>query len=112
MELLSCLALTCIKASIVLFYRRIFVTWKRSPFDCFSNIILATIFVWCITFLVAWTFGCRTNMFANWGPRLDVMLYCAPRFTGISLAYLVSDLGIDVIILLMPLPLVGYLYLK
>ena len=46
-------------------------------------------------------------MEANWGPRLDVILYCTPRFAGISLAYLGSDLAIDVVILLMPLPLVS-----
>ena len=107
MELLSCLGLTCIKSSIIMFYRRIFVTSKRSLLHIFSIFMLVIVAIWCIGFFLAWIFGCGTNVAANWGSRIDLAEYCVPRFSGgLSLAYLGSDLAIDIIILVMPLPTV------
>lgn len=107
MELLSCAGLSCVKASILLFYRRLFLTKRGSTFDILNTFMLVVVSLWFVGFFFAWIFGCGTHIDKNWGSREDLILYCKIRSTGLTNGYIVSDLIIDIFVLLMPLPFVS-----
>ncbi|OGM42374.1 hypothetical protein ABOM_008391, partial [Aspergillus bombycis] len=65
-----------IKASIVLFYRRIFVSNKKSRFAVISNICLALTVVWALAFFLLFLFGCKTKVYLHWAPIQEVREHC------------------------------------
>ena len=101
-------ALGFIKLSILFFYRRIFCTNKKTVPDI---VILGMIYItigWTISYFFAHVFACRGNFSAFWSSTIDLITKCVKIFI-VLYSFTISDFIMDVIILLIPLPLVSTL---
>ncbi|KAB8215947.1 hypothetical protein BDV33DRAFT_194772 [Aspergillus novoparasiticus] len=92
-----------IKSSIILFYRRIFVSNTKSRFAIISNICLAVTVVWAVAFFLLFLFGCKTKVYLHWAPIQEVRDKCGDPLAAES-ALVISDLITDLAILLLPFP--------
>lgn len=101
------LALGFIKLSVLLFYRRIF---RGRVFDILNWILIALVVLWTLGFFLVQIFDCRTHFSTNWGP-LSELEKCLSSFNQL-LAYSISDVIIDVFILVLPVPLVSIVNLN
>ena len=108
MQLISSAAYGFIKLSIVFFCRRLFNESKRSIFNILTTCLSVAIVLWSVGFFLGFVFGCGAHVPANWGSREDLLGYC-PRRLKLTNGYLVSDVILDLIILVVPLPVVRYL---
>ncbi|GAP91496.1 putative plasma membrane protein Pth11-like protein [Rosellinia necatrix] len=103
-QFLLAFAYVFVKASIVLFCRRIFVGHKGSPFDWASWIVLGIVILWSAGFLIGGLiFGCGKAVELHWAP-LQVLLEAGCDASTPEAALVISDLILDLIILLLPLP--------
>ncbi|KAI1130734.1 hypothetical protein F5Y10DRAFT_107378 [Nemania abortiva] len=93
-----------VKASIVLFCRRIFVAHKGSLFDWASRIVLGIVILWSTGFLIGGLiFGCGKSVQLHWAP-LQVLVEADCDASTPEVALVISDLILDLIILILPLP--------
>ena len=104
---MSSVAYGFIKLSIVFFCRRLFVVSKRSLFSLITSGLIIVIILWSVGFFFSWVFACGTHVSANWGSRKDLVEYCSYRLR-ISNGYLISDLILDMMTLIVPLPVVSH----
>ncbi|KAI4246697.1 MAG: hypothetical protein LQ352_006318 [Teloschistes flavicans] len=95
-----------VKTSIVLFYRRIFVTSKRTPFDIATKITIAVVFLWTIAFILMVIFACGSEFDANWGSPAAQHVYCNKIGFTSEEGLAGSDLVLDVVLLALPIPVV------
>lgn len=98
------LALGFTKMSLLFLYRRIFSVSSNTM----RVIILTTIALvcaWTIAFFFAELFQCSTRFWANWGSSLDIRTQCHKTLM-IILASCSTDALFDLVILVMPIPLV------
>ena len=105
MQLLSSAAYGFIKLSIICFCRRLFVVSKRSIFSTTTAALIVITIAWSISFFWAFLFNCGAHVSAHWGSRQDLQMYCSWT-QRLDNAYLVSDLILDIITLIVPLPVV------
>ncbi|KAF2690572.1 hypothetical protein K458DRAFT_354689 [Lentithecium fluviatile CBS 122367] len=98
------------KLSIIFFYRRIFVVSKKDLFDLMTKGMAILTSAWTIAYLFAMAFNCGTRFWAHWGSYLDLFTYCVGSY-HIYESLLISDFILDVIILVLPLPMVWRLHL-
>ena len=98
---MSPLGLGFIKLSILFFYRRIF---RGRVFDILSWTLITLVVLWTLGFTLVQIFDCRTRFYVNWGSLADLQK-CLSSFKQL-LACSVSDVIIDIFILILPLPLV------
>lgn len=101
------LALGLIKLSVLFFYRRIF---RGRAFDILNWILITLVVLWTLGFFLVQVFDCRTHFFTNWGPVKDLEK-CLNPFNQLF-AYSISDVIIDVFILVLPVPLVSIVNLS
>lgn len=97
------LALATIKLSILFFYRRIF---RGRAFDIASWFLIGVVGVWVVTFFIAILAACGTSIAANFQTLGDLKTECVDTFE-ILIALAVSDVAVDLAILIMPIPLVS-----
>ena len=93
------------KLSIVFFYRRIFVVSKKDLFDLVTKITVGLTVAWTVAYLCAMGFNCGTKFWAHWGSYFELFTYCVGGH-HIYESLLISDFILDVIILIIPLPMV------
>ena len=67
---------------------------------------MVAIILWSVAFFLGFVFGCGVHVPANWGPREDLIEYCPWRLK-LTNGYLVSDVILDLILLVVPLPVVS-----
>lgn len=105
MELLQFPALTCTKLSLLLFYKRVFDAPSRKILR-FTFVFMTLICsFWGLGFIFSMTFICGIHIPAYWGPVEELRQHCTHLHT--QQAWLAcSDFVIDLIILLIPLPMV------
>lgn len=96
------MALGITKLSILFFYRRLF---RGSKFNIISWILIGITVVWLTAFEFAAIFDCNTTFWANWGTIRDLKTNCDDSFSEL-VAYSISDVIIDIFILILPIPLV------
>ena len=96
-----------VKTSIVYFYRRIFVTHKNTIFDIMTKMTIVVILLWTLTFILEVIFGCGSHLDANWGSSAAQHLYCSKIGYTSELGLGGSDLALDVILLVFPMPKVN-----
>lgn len=96
-----------VKMSIVYFYRRIFVSHKHTIFDVITHIVNAVMFLWSLTFILMVIFDCGSHVFANWGPAVDQEAYCAAIGHTMEEGLAGSDLILDVVLIILPIPSVS-----
>jgi hypothetical protein len=106
-QILMIAAYGCIKLSLILFYRRLFVVIKRSAFEivCFVQIVL--IVMWVLGLILIFLFGCKTKIYLHWAPLSEVQRQCGDPLAP-EMALVVSDLATDLMILALPMPMVCF----
>ena len=110
MELLQVPALGLIKLSFILFYRRIFTKGAAWKFNWVTWSMLAIITAWTIAFFFAILFICGTDFSAYWTSTKVEAANCTET-SMLHNAFAISDVVIDVIIIVLPLPMVWRLHL-
>ena len=95
-----------IKLSILAFYRRLFVSGSRTIFDITSKVLAVVVFLWTITFIIIIIFDCGLQVWANWGSLYAQDAYCPIAFTS-EYGLAISDLILDIFVILLPLPVVS-----
>lgn len=100
-----CPAMGLIKASFLLFYKRLFSPEPRSLTNRMLNGSIAFIILWTLGFLFTHLFECGTVFEAIWGDAMLYFKYCID-IPYLLFAYCLTDLVTDVAILLFPVPLV------
>lgn len=104
-DLIQILTLASIKFSILFFYRRIF---RGKAFDIASWVLIGVVGAWAVTFFVAILAACGTSIAANFQTLGALKEECVDTF-DILIALAVSDVAVDLAILIMPVPLVSSL---
>ena len=99
-------ALTAIKASFVFFYRRIFNTGQKKFFDRMTIAVIGLVVVWGIGYFFSFLFICKTHPTAYWTTLGREKELCV-NTVFLHNSYGVSDLILDVIIILLPVPWVS-----
>ncbi len=94
-----------IKLSVLFFYRRLFVKCTNSRFNQVTKVSLAIVILWTFAFFFAEVFKCGTYVPNNWGPLIDAA-HCANP-TMVANGLFVSDFLTDVLVLMLPIPIVG-----
>ena len=102
---LQVVSLLLLKLSAIMFYRRIFCSANRGWFHITTVIMAVIVLAWGLAFFFAFLFQCRLKFWANWSTALNVLTYC-DNTTIRSLAYALSDFITDLLVLLLPLPMV------
>ena len=93
-----------IKLSAILMYRRVFVVNSRSAIDIITKVMFVVCVLWTIGFFFAQVFGCGTAFYKPFGTEEEV----ASCNTNVRLnGLMVSDLLTDVLVWLIPFPVVG-----
>ena len=100
-SVISPLALGCIKLSILFFYRRVFC---GRAFNILSLAFISLVTLWTLSFFFLQLFDCGTHFNVNWG-RVSDLQKCLGSFKQL-LAFPISDVVIDILIMILPLPLV------
>ncbi|MCJ1332226.1 hypothetical protein MMC10_008918 [Thelotrema lepadinum] len=93
-NMMHALAFGCVKYSVILFYRRLF-----------------RVTIWTFGFFFTVLFECGSNVWAVWGTLDDLLTHCANEvefFEGDC----ISDIIVDVMILLTPLPIIWKLQMS
>ena len=100
------LALCCVKLSFIFFYRRIFcVGRKLQPFIILTIVVNSIIVVWTIGFFSATLLACKGNFAAWWTSQKTITSECV-KTVKLEYALAVSDFLIDVIVFILPIPMV------
>lgn len=97
------IALGFIKLSFLFFYRRIF---KGRVWDIVSWSMIAIVACWTIAFFFGFIFDCQLDFVANWGSLAETGRVCGFGFLP-TIIYTILDAVLDLVILIMPLPLVS-----
>ncbi|KAK9786401.1 putative GNAT family acetyltransferase [Seiridium cardinale] len=92
-----------VKASVVCFCRRIFVGHKNSAFDWVSKVLIAMVVLWSVGFWMALVVGCGKSVELHWAP-LQVLVEAGCDASTPEEAMVISDLILDLFILILPLP--------
>ncbi|KAI1205487.1 uncharacterized protein F4807DRAFT_464574 [Annulohypoxylon truncatum] len=101
------LAIGLIKASVLLFYLRIFSIMK-SKVRAVLITLITIVAMWVIAWLFESIFNCKLNFWAVWGTSQDLKTKCV-NFFGADLALCVTDFIIDIVIIAFPIPLIWHL---
>ena len=98
--------LGCAKASVIMFYRRIFNVGKPKRWFQICTIALLTLVVlWTVAFFFTLLFDCGTNFSANWTTVIALEKECTVSQQG-HMAMVICDFLIDMPIICLPFPLV------
>lgn len=106
-QTLAPLALGFVKCSIVFFYRRIFRVGMgiSDPFDLTTRIMLLIPALWSTALCLAFGFICGINFSRHWIPVMVAGLQ-RPNPMPMTIVYVISDAILDLILLILPIPLV------
>ncbi|KAM7197552.1 hypothetical protein V8F33_005518 [Rhypophila sp. PSN 637] len=104
-------ALGCIKMSIILFYMRIFCVTTDSKTHTLLVLLGVLTGLWTITFSFSTIFQCGLNMWALWSTANNFGKYCPNTMTK-AVVQCISDLIVDVMLAVFPIPLVWRLNLS
>ncbi|KAK9771884.1 putative Integral membrane protein [Seiridium cardinale] len=92
-----------VKAGVICFCRRIFVGHKNSAFDWASKVLIAMVVLWSVGFWMALVVGCGKSVELHWAP-LQVLVEAGCDASTPEEAMVISDLILDLFILILPLP--------
>jgi hypothetical protein len=105
------LALGCTKASFLLFYKRIFAINPSGRTNLILVSLVVLVFMWTIAFFFASVFECNTKFWAIWTSPNAFLENCVNDLQ-LALGFAASDLILDCVILIIPIPLVWRLNLN
>ncbi|KAI1379310.1 plasma membrane protein Pth11-like protein [Hypoxylon crocopeplum] len=110
-DLMVPLALGCVKASFLFFYQRIFAVDNKSVINYLLVGLIVLVFAWSAAFVVAFLFQCKLNFFAIWDSAMDLINYCNGSM-NLALSLCITDFIFDIIIIVLPIPLIWRLNLS
>jgi len=101
-DIIGTVSLACSKLSAVFFYRRIFcVGGRKGWFEYTTQVTIAAIVCWLITFCFLAAFQCGSHFSALWdGTYNTYCVYSFPYLLGVS----ISGFLLDIWILILPIP--------
>lgn len=92
-----------IKLSALFLYRRVFVVNKNSPFDIITKFMIAICSLWAAGFFLGQVFGCGRKFDNPYGTLAEV----SSCNTNIRLdALMISDLATDILVWILPIPVI------
>lgn len=97
-----------IKLSVLLLYRRLFV---GRLFNRCSFVVCVVIALWSLSFFFAFAFQCGTNIANWWTSAATIKAYC-DNTNAVNLGFVISDVLTDVMILLIPIPIIWKLQMS
>ncbi|KAI0174125.1 hypothetical protein BJ166DRAFT_605780 [Pestalotiopsis sp. NC0098] len=105
LQFLMSFAYGFVKTSVIFFCRRIFVshTHKGSPIDWTTKVMTFIAVSWSIGFLMALVFGCGKPVQLHWAP-LQTIEESGCDVSTPEVAMVISDLILDLAILILPIP--------
>jgi hypothetical protein len=96
-----------IKLSTLFLYRRLFFVVRWNLFDILSLILVVICALWTVSFLFAIIFGCGAHFDYPWGPLAEIgSCNTNMRLDGL----MISDLITDILVWLVPIPVVSILF--
>ena len=104
-EIMQIPALATVKMSFVFFYRRVFNKGSDKAFGRITVMVLALILLWGIGYFFSFLFICPGHPTAYWTTLVVEKQYCVNTVI-LHNAYGVSDLLLDLIIIVLPIPVV------
>lgn len=105
--MMQVLQLGLVKLSFVFLFRRIFSTSKFNSFGVVNTVMVVLIILWTVAFFFGFLFACRGN-FAAWWISLKTFRTRCIAIKPFENGFALSDFIMDLIILLMPVPMVRY----
>ncbi|XDG01833.1 hypothetical protein ABKA04_001448 [Annulohypoxylon sp. FPYF3050] len=105
------IAVACMKSSFLFFYMRVFTIHKRSVINKFFvgfNIFIA---LWCIAFFFATLFECDHNFWRIWNSEAEFQARCSYTI-NLVFTLCITDFITDLLIIIIPIPLVCRLSLS
>ncbi|KAI2601838.1 hypothetical protein GGR54DRAFT_580533 [Hypoxylon sp. NC1633] len=99
------LALACIKASFLFFYKRVFAVQKSNLLNRLLTTFIVLVAMWAIAFFFAGLFQCGENFSLIWGSQMELLARCYST-RKLILTLCITDFITDVFIMLIPVPLV------
>ncbi|KAL8731128.1 MAG: hypothetical protein Q9181_004427, partial [Wetmoreana brouardii] len=109
-EILQVPALGLVKSSFVLLYRRIFTKGTAPTFNVVSGAVLALVVSWAVAFFFALVFICGTDFSAYWISTTVEKARCVDT-NMLHNAFAISDFLTDLVVILLPLPMIWRLHL-
>ncbi|KAI0970620.1 hypothetical protein F4678DRAFT_435786 [Xylaria arbuscula] len=104
-QIVTPLTVGCYKASILFFYLRVFAVDRRQLIAYLLIAFVGLVVAWMLGFFFAFLFQCGTKVWAQWAvPSVD--LANCPHQTALNSSLCISDFILDIIIFLIPVPLV------
>jgi len=91
-----------VKLSILFFYRRIF---RGKIFDIVSWMMIAATILWTVIFEFLYIFRCGTNFSAGWVSIKELQEYCNDE-NARQIGFSVTDVFADLVLLVLPMPIV------
>lgn len=104
-ETLQPLGLVSLKMSLIFFFRRIFGPGLGKTFKWFTMALITLSFVWGVSYFFTWVFYCPGHTNAYWTTLADEKKYCV-NTTKVHQSFSITDVIVDVIIFMLPVPLV------
>lgn len=105
---LQMIAFGAVKLSVLFFYRRIF---RGKIFDIASWSMVAIVIIWTFGFFFTMIFECRTEFWAFWSTLNDLLTHCLDD-VKFQKVLSVSDVITDILILMIPIPIIWQLNLS
>ncbi|KAI1391574.1 uncharacterized protein F4822DRAFT_190157 [Hypoxylon trugodes] len=99
------IALCCIKTSFLCFYRRVFSVQKRDTVDILLKGSIVFVVLWTIAFFFAVLFQCGTQFWAIWNSEAELKRRCTNTINMI-ITLCITDFITDLVIIIIPIPLV------
>lgn len=96
-------ALAAVKMSFVFFYRRIFITGHNNVFPWISMAVIVVTVVWSLGYFFSFLFLCPGHPSAYWSALINIKEHCLDTMK-LHNAYGISDVILDIIIILLPIP--------
>ncbi|MCJ1405167.1 hypothetical protein MMC11_008393 [Xylographa trunciseda] len=109
-QLLSIPAFGLIKLSFLFFCRRLFCVTRKSLSHIVIAVMIVAVAAWAVAFFSAFLFACKGDFAAWWGSLTDFITKCVDTLM-LLYAFAISDVITDVIVLLLPLPMIWQLQL-
>jgi hypothetical protein len=106
MTILQPVTLAFIKLSCMFFYLRIFGKANSRALTIVVHVFNTLIVIWGLAFPLSFLFGCRTHFNYLW-TTVENQLKCEADLIQVDMGLAVSDVIMDVIILVFPIPMVS-----
>ncbi|KAI0592816.1 hypothetical protein F4775DRAFT_599290 [Biscogniauxia sp. FL1348] len=102
-EVIGAFCLGVTKVSVLLFFRRLFPV---RAFSIINNVLIGITLAWCIAYTVATAIRCSPVSTFTDRFETEFNYFCVDEYQLFLLSYTASDLALDIIIFLLPVPMV------